>query len=831
MLNNPYQLFLESKIKIAPKNGFDIDLSQINPYLKPHQKDIVKWAIKGGCRAIFASFGLGKTIIQLEIANILLKIKGGKALIVCPLGVKHEFVKDALKLGITNLKYITDTTQIDDQTDFYITNYERIRKGDIDPLLFTVATFDEASILRNLDTQTTDALMHDFKQIPHRFVCTATPSPNEFLELINYAEYLDIMDRGQALTRFFQRDSQKAGNLTLYEKRKKEFWFWMSSWACFITKPSDLGYSDEGYSLPEIKINYHKVTYNRQQKIDKKTRQISLVADSSDSLSEASKEKRNSLKVRIEKMHKLINNDLDSNFLIWHHLESEREAIQSALGQECKSVWGSQSIEQKEEILLGFSDGKHKYLSTKPSIAGSGCNFQYHCHKAIFVGIDYKFNDFIQAIHRIYRFLQQHQVEIDLIYTDAEENILKALLHKWNNHIMLQNEMTNIIKDYGLNSDLYQTELKRQMFDGANSRSEYKTDTYHAINNDCVAEVATMPDNSVDLIVTSIPFGNHYEYSDNFNCMGHNPTNEEFFKQMDFLIPNLHRVLKAGRIAAIHVKDRIRYSYMTGAGGSTIEPFSDHTNIAFLKHGFHLMARITVTTDVVRENNQTYRLGWTENCKDGTKMGAGMPEYILIFRKTPSDIQNSYADIPVVKEKDNYSRGRWQLDAHSHWNSNGQRLFDENFLKRLDLSEVLKLWQALGLEDDYDFERHVELCEKLDELGKLPTSFMAIPPQTQNDDVWIDVNRMNTLNSDQARKNLTKHICPLQLDIIQRLIDRYSNQNEVVLDPFGGIMSVPYQAVKMGRFGVGIELNTDYYKDGLKHLKLTEIKQNQLSLF
>jgi DNA modification methylase len=423
--------------------------------------------------------------------------------------------------------------------------------------------------------------------------------------------------------------------------------------------------------------------------------------------------------------------------------------------------------------------------------------------------------------------MQTKQVEIHIIYTDAETEIMKALELKWNNHINLQNNMTDIIKDYGLNSDLFQQELSRKMFTG---REEIKGAQFIAINNDTVAEHQTMPDNSVDMYVTSIPFGNHYEYSENYNCFGHNETNEKFFAQMDFLVPHLYRCLKPGRIAAIHVKDRIRYSYMNGTGFTSIEPFSDHTNQSFIKHGFHLIARITVTTDVVRENNQTYRLGWTEKCKDGTKMGTGLPEYVLIYRKAPTDSSNAYADVPVVHSKDEYTRARWQLDAHAFWKSNGETLFSTEHLRQLDLSDVLTAWKDIDARELYDYNRHVSLCERLDEIGKLPTSFMAVPPTSQNVDVWDDITRMNTLNTTQSQKCLTKHICPLQLDLIERLIERYSNKGELIVDPFGGIMSVPYQAVKMGRLGMGIELNTEYYLDGVKHLKSAEILNSQLQL-
>ncbi|CAG5072925.1 hypothetical protein DYBT9623_04462 [Dyadobacter sp. CECT 9623] len=823
-----YQNFLEAKIRIAEKTGFDIHPEDLHPILKPHQRDIVQWSIKGGRRGIFASFGLGKTIMQLETNRLIHMYKGGNVLFVCPLGVKREFVKDGKKLGIGRIKYITNTDQLEEGLPYYITNYERIRKGDIDASKFIAVTFDEASCLRNLETDTTNAILDTFGHVPFRFVHTATPSPNRYLELINYAEYLGIMDRGQALTRFFQRDSTTAGNLTLYKKREKEFWFWMSSWAVFITKPSDLGYDDSGYVLPPLTIHRHMVSFDRATKVDRKTGQSTFIPDSSSSLPEAAKEKRLSLPHRVAKMKAIIDESPDDHFITWHHLEHERTEIQKILGDDCKSVFGSQSIDEKEKHIEGFSEGAFKYLSSKPSILGSGCNFQYHCHNAIFVGINYEFNDFIQAVFRVYRFMQLHECHLHLIFTDAELEILRTLEEKWQEHLNLQSEMTSIIQDFGLNSDLYEYQLKREMFTG---RQEARGPNWIQVNNDSVDEYSSKKDCSIGLIVSSIPFGNHYEYSENYNCFGHNETNEKFFEQMDFLVPHLYRCLKPGRIAAIHVKDRIRYSYMNGTGFTSIDPFSDDTTQCFRKHGFHLLSRITIDTDVVQENNSTYRLSWSEACKDMTKMGAGLPEYVLIFRKPPTGSENAYADEPVQHSKDQYTLARWQLDAHAHWKTSGERLIDPEYLKKLDLSDVLKAWKAIDTTERYDYHKHIEICEKLDQVKMLPRTFMAIPPQALSTEIWDDVSRVNTLNGTQTRKNLTKHICPLQLDIIERCIERYSNPGDVVADPFNGIGSVVYQAVKMGRFGDGCELKTEYWKDSIRHAKSADAKMSALTLF
>ncbi|MEO1256551.1 MAG: DNA methylase N-4, partial [Bacteroidota bacterium] len=361
-------------------------------------------------------------------------------LIVCPLAAQLEFFDDAEKMGIHDeLKYITSTDEIDDEHSIYITNYERIRQGNIDPSNFIVSTLDEASVLRSLDSETSDVLQSIFKQIPFRYVCTATPSPNRYLELTHYADYLDIMDRGQILTRFFKRDSTKAGNLTLHEKRQKEFWYWMSSWACFITKPSDLGHSDEGYEMPPMEINWHKVEVDRSITTNKQG-QVQFIPEINTGVGkEKSREERESIPARMEKMMEIIESVPNENVLLWHYREDERKAIQKMI-PESKAVWGSQNVNEREDYLMGFRKGKYPYLSTKPSIAGSGCNFQYYCSRSIYTGIDDNFNDFLQSLHRIYRFGQKGKVIIDIIYTDAQGPMRRRIETKWKQHLELQYE-------------------------------------------------------------------------------------------------------------------------------------------------------------------------------------------------------------------------------------------------------------------------------------------------------------------------------------------------------------------------------------------------------
>lgn len=346
---------------------------------------------------------------------------------------------------------------------------------------------------------------------------------------------------------------------------------------------------------------------------------------------------------------------------------------------------------------------------------------------------------------------------------------------------------------------------------------------YTAVNDDCVEETRRMEDNSVDLIHTSIPFGNHYEYSSNYNDFGHNQNTERFFEQMDFLTPELLRVLKPGRVAAIHVKDRVLFGNATGTGMPTIEPFHADCISHYMKHGFQYFGMITVVTDVVRENNKTYRLGWTEQCKDGSKMGVGCPEYILLFRKLPTDRSTAYADEPVTKSKEEYTRAQWQIDAHAYWRSSGDRLVSKEELEGCSVETLQKVYRKYSRENVYDYHEHVELAKKLDENGKLPAIFMVVAPGSWNNlEVWDDINRMRTLNTTQTRRRQQMHVVPLQLDIVERIINRYSNEGDLVMDPFGGLMTVPMTAVKMKRRGYGIELNSDYFRDGVGYLQEAE---------
>ena len=824
-----YNDFLKSKIVTAPASGFRVRPEQINKALMPHQRDAVMWALKGGRRALFESFGLGKTVQEIEFCHQCLRHFGGKALIVMPLGVRQEFTHDAVAiLGYEAPRYVTDMAGVAEAPEgsILITNYERVRDGDIDPTAFSACVLDEAAVLRSFGSKTYQTFLPKFRGVKYKLVATATPAPNRLKELIHYAGFLEVMDTGQALTRFFQRDSTKANNLTLYPHKEEEFWLWVSSWALYISLPSDLGYDDTGYALPPLEVRTHVIRDNYGEVTDKDG-QYKLLNDAAKSLMEASREKNQSIAARCRKAKEIVDSDPAAHFLLWHDREAEREELKRLM-PEVVDIYGTMDYDERERRVNAFSFGKVRLFATKKSLSGCGCNFQRFCHRAVFVGVDYEFHDFIQAVHRIYRFLQTERVIIDVIYTEAEEPIWQAIQEKWKLHEQQQEAMREIVGKYGLSGKAQIERLKRSI---GVKRVEIKGRRFTAINNDCVKETKRMKENSVDMILTSIPFSNHYEYTPSYNDFGHNEDTARFFEQMDYLSPNLLRVLKPGRVFACHVKDRVLFGNATGTGMPTMEPFHAICIQHYMRHGFQYFGMITVVTDVVRENNQTYRLGWTEQCKDGTKMGVGCPEYILLFRKLPTDTSTAYADEPVIKSKEDYTRARWQLDAHGFWRSSGDRLLTKEELANMPVDRLQAAYRKYSRDTVYSYDEHVALAQKLEDDGHLPATFMVVAPGSWSDSVWDDVNRMRTLNAEQKRRDLQMHVCPLQFDIVDRLINRYSNEGDMVFDPFGGIGTVPLRALQLGRRGMMTELNPEYFRDAVGYLEAYEDKVDQPSLF
>jgi DNA modification methylase len=879
-----YEEFLASKIKLAPKGGIQVNRELLHHSLRPDQKDIALWGLELGAALIAPDAGMGKTRIGIEVCRILVGEFGGKALIVTELGAADTFIDkdpevgEAAAMGLT-IDYVTcQEESLASACSTVVTNYERVRDGRFDFSGFTVVWLDEGDYVKNMASETTNVLKFELAKVKYKYIATATPSPNEVLELINYAHVLGICDRGQILTRFFQRNSVKAGELTLHPQHEDDFWLWVHSWCIAITSPKDLGYDYPGFELPELRLHWVEVPIGKALDAgNEKDGQARLFIQSRSGLAETAKIKRESIDARIYKALEIRSQFPQDHFILWHHLEAERKAIKDAFDFKNKSfgeIYGSQDWEIREKNIIGFTKGELTDLSTKPSVSGVGCNFQKYCCKEIFVGITDSFTDLYQALKRVYRFYNPSKtVDIWLLYTPEEYDIVLNLQRKWQEHDTMREKTRLIIEKYGLNHSKY-IEEKRRSF--KMDRKEWKGDSFDLANNDSVLEIQHVPDNSAGMILTSIPFGNHYEYSDKYNDFGHNQTNEDFFKQMNFLVPQMLRVLQPGRIAAIHTKNRIHYGSVTGRGFSTFHRFTHMAADCFEKHGFHTMGFHYVPTDVVAENNQTYRLGYGEMQKDSTKMGSGIPEEIWIFRKAPTSNAKAYADIhvehnmgacpfcnhiaPVGKfiregaivfdcpsckqffpeeelatnqdeEQPYYSIANWQIDADAFWRSSGDRYLQPEELAGMNMKQVRAWWNKFNAGMIYDYDQHVELLKLLDSRGKLSRKYTTLPLRSNVPYIWNDVNRMQGLNLEQSKRKQQNHICPMPYDQVGRLIELYSNPGDRVDDDFGGLGTTGVESIKRGRRTRLCELNETYAKCAYFYLRQAEQKKKIPTLF
>jgi DNA modification methylase len=837
-MNSEYQQLLESKIKVATRKGMKVDRSFFHASLRPDQVDIAEWGIDLGAALVAPDAGMGKTRIGIEVMRFFQAKLGGKCLIVTELGAADTFVDPDPEVGEGAamgmfLEYVTNMGDAFASTaDIVVTNYERIRNGEFDFRAFAAVWLDEGNYIKNMASETTEVLKRELSKAQYKYIATATPSPNEVLELINYAHVLGICDRGQILTRFFQRNSTKAGELTLHPHHTNDFWLWVHSWCLAVTSPKDLGYDYPGFELPELRLHWVEV------KIDKaldagaeKDGQARLFIQSRSGLSEAAKIKRESIQARVYKALDILSVHRDEHFLLWHHLEDERKALNGAMnfpGISYADIYGSLKMELREQRIVDFTKGKLQYLASKPSVSGVGCNFQKHCSKEIFIGITDSFDDLYQALKRVWRFYNPFPaVDVWLLYAPEEYDIVLNLQRKWREHNEMREAMRVIIQKYGLNHSKY-IEEKRRTFKV--DRKVWEGKNYTLVNNDCVLEIDHLQDNSVDLVLSSFPFGNHYEYSDKYNDFGHNESNADFIRQCDYLLPELFNKLKPGRLAVIHLKNRIHYGSVTGLGFSTLHRFTHLVCDAFEQHGFYTIGNHYIPTDVVAENNQTYRLGYGEMKKDSTKMGAGIPEEIWVFRKPPTSNANAYADDPV-KHDESYTLSHWQVDADSFWKSSGNRYLTPYEMKAWGLDKIQAWWKRFNKSTVYDYDQHVALLQDLDAHDKLSRLFTTLPLQSNTDFIQDNINRMHGLNMEQSRRKQQNHICPMPFDEVDRMIELYSNPGELVLDPFGGLGTTGVRALKKGRKAYIVELNETYAKAAGIYLKETEYKNEIPTLF
>lgn len=715
-----YAAFIEQKQFEDIASGHHVELHDVNSGCFEWQKHIVRWAIARGRAAVFADTGLGKTRMQVSWADLV----PGRVLIFAPLAVAAQTVREARKIGIDVVYSRNDTGD-----RIVITNYEMMDHFDLTQ--FTGVVLDESSILKSHTSSTRGKLIEACQRVPYRLSCTATPSPNDFMELGNQAEFLGIMTRTEMLAMFFIHDGGDTAKWRLKGHGKYKFWEWMSTWSVVVRKPSDLGFSDDGYILPELRIHKHII------EVDDIAIDGEMFARPAQSLMERRQAKRKSIEHRVNAVAELVNADNDQ-WLVWCHLNDESDALSKQING-ADEVKGADKPEEKEKNLLGFSDGKLRVLVTKPSIAGFGMNWQ-QCNKMAFVGLDDSFEQFYQAIRRCWRFGQTKPVDVHVFVASTEGAVLENIERKEQQHIEMSASMAEHMREL----------MKEKVTQSAvRETAEYVRDVYHGDGytlhlSDCVDLAREIETGSIDYTVFSPPFASLYTYSNSPRDMGNAKSHGEFYEHFRYLVVELFRITSPGRLLSFHCMNLPTSKQNDGYIG--IRDFRGELIRMFVDAGWIYHSEVCIWKDPVTAMQRTKALGLLHKQikKDSAMSRQGIPDYLVTMRK-PGDNQK-----PI---------------SHT------------------DQSFPVDLWQKY-----------------------------ASP-------VWMDINPSRTLQFRDAREDDDeRHICPLQLDVIERAIELWSNPGDLIYSPFTGIGSEGYVALKMGRKFIGSELKRSYWELAKRNL-------------
>lgn len=720
-----YQEFLKKKIKTHIKSGFDIDEDKLNQYLFPFQKFIVTKALKAGKYAVFAECGLGKTICQLEWANQVAKHTDKPVLILAPLAVSGQTIREGKKFGIDVIKY--------DGSDFpiQITNYEQLDNVDCNKFVGIVA--DESGILKNYEGSIKNKIMELFKNTPYKLACTATPSPNDPMELGNHAEFLDVMNRNEMLAMYFVYDGGETSKWRIKKHAIDVFYRWVGSWAIMLNNPSDIGYPMSGYDLPKLNIIEKMiVTPNRGNG--------ALFNDVAVSATNFNQELRLTRDARLKEVADIVNNNKET-FIIWIKHNEEGDMLKR-LVPDCIEVRGNDSLEWKEDKLLGFANGDFRVLLTKSKIASHGLNYQ-SCHNQIFASLDFSFESAYQSIRRSYRFGQAHEVNIYMITTDTMTNVITAIKRKEQQFKEMQDRMCKMVDVDILSVGNYDTE-------------EVKNDNYHIRRGDSFNQIKEIESNSIDASIFSPPFSSLYVFSDSVNDLSNCLNHDEFYEHFSFMVPELLRIVKPGRLLGMHLTQLT--TGIAKDGYYSIVDFRGEIIRLFQKYGWLFHAEVTIwkSPELAAIRTKNHQLLHKSTKKDSTICRPGLADYLVIMRK------------PGINQ-----------DPVNH---NGTGIPFEEWVK------------------------------------------IASP-------VWMDVSESDTLGKIAGRDmGDERHITPTQLKVIKNFLILYSNKGDTVFTPFMGIGSEVYQAVKMGRKGIGIELKKSYYNCAKNNLQTLMEQKSQINI-
>ena len=728
-----YKEFLKGKKTKKTESGFSIETNELNPVLFDFQKFCVKRALEAGKFALFEDCGLGKTIQQLEWANQIILKCNVSVLVLAPLAVIGQTIKEGQKFGYS-VNEINDMDDYDNNNNhIYITNYDNL--DNIDVSFFGGVILDESSILKNFAGKTRNAIIDRFRNTPYKLACTATPSPNDTTEICNHAEFLDVMSRNEMLAMYFVHDGGSTSEWRLKGHAEQSFWDFVSTWAVMLNKPSDIGYNDNGYNLPPLNVIEEMV-------ITPKRDNGMLFNETAVSATDYHKELRATYQLRLDKVAEIVKNSND-NFIIWIGHDDEGKYLRSLL-PDAVEVKGSDTKEYKKDKLLGFGKGEFRILITKLKIAQFGLNYQ-NCHNQIYASLDFSFEATYQGIRRSYRFGQDKPVNIYLVTTDTMTNVKSSFEKKQALFKEMQKSMTE-----AMNRNINKSITLKKM----ETESRYNSDNCDIRLGDCVQLIREVESESIGFSIFSPPFAELYTYSDKLEDMGNSKDYNEFFTAFKFLVKELYRVMWSGRNVAVHCMDLPIQKGKEGYIG--LRDFSGMILQAFQEVGFIYHSRVTIWKNPVTEMQRTKALGLLHKQvkKDAAMSRVGIPDYLMIFRKEGEHNHPVHCNISV---------GTWQKYASP---------------------------------------------------------------------VWMDIDYSNTLNAAKGRDDKDeKHICPLQLETIERAITLWSNEGDRVLTPFLGIGSEVYTAIKLKRFGVGFELKESYYNEDVKNCKSMECNMNQKTLF
>jgi DNA modification methylase/superfamily II DNA or RNA helicase len=722
-LMDDYQQFLRSKQTISKASGFEC--GRISPILFDFQRDIVRWALRQGRAAIFADCGLGKTFMQLEWAKHVHKHTDGQVLILAPLAVSAQTVQEGQKLGVT-----AEYHRSPSDAPIIVTNYEMLEH--FNPADFAGIVLDESSILKSFDGHFRNSIIEKFGTTPYRLACTATPAPNDHMELGNHSEFLGNLTRTEMLSTFFVHDGGDTSQWRLKGHAQSDFWKWVASWAVMLRNPSDLGYDGSLFQLPPI--NYIHSVVEGAKDLCLPDHLFALPAQT---LQERRAARAGSTNERVEEVLRIVNEKPLEQWIVWCNLNLESTAAADAI-QGSTEVTGSDTREHKESTLMQFAAGNVPVLVSKPSIAGWGMNFQ-NCANIAFLGLNDSFEQFYQAVRRCWRFGQKRAVNCYIVTSDLEGAVVENI----NRKAKAADEMAAAMIEH-MHVINEQNIRKQTRTQEAYKVREERGEGFTAILGDSVEQMAKIKSDSIHYSIFSPPFASLYTYSASDRDMGNCRTHSEFYEHFKFLVAELHRVTMPGRLLSFHCMNLPTSKERDGVIGIT--DFRGELIRMFREAGFVYHSEVVIWKDPVTAMQRTKALGLLHKQlkKDSCMSRQGIPDYLVTMRK-PGD--------------------------------NPERVTHTNE------SFPVSLWQRY-----------------------------ASP-------VWMDINPSDTLQRESAREEQDeRHICPLQLQVIERGIDLWTNPDDLVLDPFMGIGSTGYVALKAGRRFLGCELKESYFVQAVANL-------------